>query len=217
MGHGEEAPYDAIHVGAAAPTVPQAVSPRAPASYAMTFDPQNEPVAPPLASLPAPGPAEARGQAHPARRPRRGEPDAGAVRQAGGRQHQNEALDGGDLCAFNRQRKAVVQVEVNSFFPPPPPLSPHSSTGERVWLGAANGPRTAAFGCSLPLFCFFHTIRTSIPFKLRIWVNKQRLTSETCRDLLGKGMKAGIGVRLVRRQLCLEVMQQKDSALIFCM
>lgn len=27
MGHPEEAPYDAIHVGAAAPTVPQAVSP----------------------------------------------------------------------------------------------------------------------------------------------------------------------------------------------
>lgn len=26
MGHSEEAPYDAIHVGAAAPTVPQAVS-----------------------------------------------------------------------------------------------------------------------------------------------------------------------------------------------
>ena len=26
MGHTEEAPYDAIHVGAAAPTVPQAVS-----------------------------------------------------------------------------------------------------------------------------------------------------------------------------------------------
>lgn len=26
MGHEEEAPYDAIHVGAAAPTVPQAVS-----------------------------------------------------------------------------------------------------------------------------------------------------------------------------------------------
>ncbi|TWW68601.1 Protein-L-isoaspartate(D-aspartate) O-methyltransferase [Takifugu flavidus] len=25
MGHGEEAPYDAIHVGAAAPTVPQAL------------------------------------------------------------------------------------------------------------------------------------------------------------------------------------------------
>lgn len=26
MGHAEEAPYDAIHVGAAAPVVPQAVS-----------------------------------------------------------------------------------------------------------------------------------------------------------------------------------------------
>lgn len=26
MGHNEEAPYDAIHVGAAAPNVPQAVS-----------------------------------------------------------------------------------------------------------------------------------------------------------------------------------------------
>lgn len=32
MGHGEEAPYDAIHVGAAAPSVPQAVSVRAAAS-----------------------------------------------------------------------------------------------------------------------------------------------------------------------------------------
>ena len=30
-------------------------------------------------------------------------------RQAGGWKHPNEALDGGDLCAFNRQRQAVVQ------------------------------------------------------------------------------------------------------------
>lgn len=30
MGHSEEAPYDAIHVGAAAPVVPQAVSVSAP-------------------------------------------------------------------------------------------------------------------------------------------------------------------------------------------
>lgn len=46
MGHGEEAPYDAIHVGAAAPSVPQAVSLCAPASCvtALTFDTQNEPV-----------------------------------------------------------------------------------------------------------------------------------------------------------------------------
>lgn len=30
MGYTDEAPYDAIHVGAAAPTVPQAVSPSVP-------------------------------------------------------------------------------------------------------------------------------------------------------------------------------------------
>lgn len=53
MGHSEEAPYDAIHVGAAAPTVPQAVSLRAPASYhtALTFDTPNEPVPPLLSQL----------------------------------------------------------------------------------------------------------------------------------------------------------------------
>lgn len=62
----------------------------------------------------APGSAEARRQADSARGAGRREPDAGAVRQAGGRQHQDEAPDGGDLRAFNRQREAVVQVEVTS-------------------------------------------------------------------------------------------------------
>lgn len=82
------------------------------------LDPLRAPVFPSLSvslSLSALGPAEARRPADPARGPGRGEPDAGAVRQDGGRQHQNEALDGGDLCAFNRQRQAVVQVEVTSF------------------------------------------------------------------------------------------------------
>lgn len=64
--------------------------------------------------LPAPGPAEARRQADSACGAGWREPDAGAVRQAGGRQHQDEAPDGGDLRAFNRQREAVVQVEVTS-------------------------------------------------------------------------------------------------------
>lgn len=123
MGHSEEAPYDAIHVGAAAPVVPQAVSVSAPRSRDSAAFGRGLNRFP--ASLPASGAAKARRAAHPARWPRRGEPDAGAVRQAGGRQHQDEALDGGDLCAFNRQREAVVQVEVNSFFPPslPPSLS----------------------------------------------------------------------------------------------
>lgn len=116
-----------------------------------------------LASLPAPGPAEARRAAHPARRPRRGEPDAGAVRQAGGRQHQNEALDGGDLCAFNRQREAVVQVEVNSFFPPS--LPPLLTAAKVKWCGLEQEmAQRAAFGCLLTLFCFFHTIPTSCTF-----------------------------------------------------
>lgn len=75
-----------------------------------------------LVSLPAPGPVEARRPADSARRPGGRKPDAGAVRQNGGRQHQNEGLDGGDLCAFNRQRQAVVQVEVTSFSPSSPSL-----------------------------------------------------------------------------------------------
>lgn len=66
-------------------------------------------------SCSAPGPAEAGRATHPARGPGGGEPDAGAVRQAGGRKHQDEASDGGDLRAFNGQRQAVVQVEVTSF------------------------------------------------------------------------------------------------------
>lgn len=70
-----------------------------------------------LVSLSASGPVEAWWPADSARRPGGRKPDAGAVRQNGGRQHQNEALDGGDLCAFNRQRQAVVQVEVTSFSP----------------------------------------------------------------------------------------------------
>lgn len=75
-----------------------------------------------LVSHPASGPAEAWWAADFARRPRGRKPDAGAVRQDGGRQHQNETLDGGDLCAFNRQRQAVVQVEVTSFSPSSPSL-----------------------------------------------------------------------------------------------
>lgn len=64
------------------------------------------------------GPAEARRASDPACRPRRREPDAGAVRQAGGWQYQNEATDGRDLRAFNRQRQAVVKVEVTSVLCP---------------------------------------------------------------------------------------------------
>lgn len=42
----------------------------------------------------------------------RGKPDAWTVRQTRRWQCQNEASDGSDICAFNRQREAVVQVEV---------------------------------------------------------------------------------------------------------
>lgn len=63
------------------------------------------------------GPVEARRASDSPGWPGRRQPDAGAIRQDGGRQHQDEALDGGDLCAFNRQRQAVVQVEVTSFSP----------------------------------------------------------------------------------------------------
>ncbi|XP_054618103.1 protein-L-isoaspartate(D-aspartate) O-methyltransferase isoform X1 [Dunckerocampus dactyliophorus] len=69
--------------------------------------------------LPPPGPVEARRSSHSAGGPGGRQPDVGAIRQAGGRQHQNEALDGGDICAFNGQRQAVVQVEVTSFYFPP--------------------------------------------------------------------------------------------------
>lgn len=64
----------------------------------------------------------------------RRKPDVGTARQVGGWQHQNEAPHGGDLRAFNRQRQAVVQVEVTScpFFP----LSLPQGTGEMVWSGA---------------------------------------------------------------------------------
>lgn len=118
----------------------------------------------PFISLPAPGPAEAWREADPARRPCWGEPDAGAVRQAGGRQHQNEALDGGDLCAFNRQRKAVVQVEVNSFFPPS--LSLLLTAAKVKWCGweQERGHTGLHCGCLLTLSCFFHTIPTSCTF-----------------------------------------------------
>lgn len=73
-------------------------------------------------SLLASGPVEARGAADSSCWPGGRKSNAGAVRQNGGRQHQNEALDGGDLCAFNRQRQAVVQVEVTSFSPSSPSL-----------------------------------------------------------------------------------------------
>lgn len=141
-----------------------------------------------LLPLPAPGPAEARRAAHPARGSRRGEPDAGTVRQAGGRQHQNEALDGGDLCAFNRQREAVVQVEVNSFFPPSLSLL---TVAKVKWCGLEQpmADNRAAFGCLLTLFCFFHTIPTSCTFPPSFffvffnsvapnWANAQCLTHE---------------------------------------
>ena len=81
----------------------------------------------------APGPAEAWRTAHPARGPSGGEPDAGAVRQAGGRKHQDEASDGRDLRAFNGQRQAVVQVEVTSFSPPP--FSVLHTVAKVIWWG----------------------------------------------------------------------------------
>lgn len=97
----------------------------------------------------APGSAETRRPAHPARGPCGRQPNAGAVRQAGGRKHQNEAADGSDLCAFNRQREAVVQVEVTSYSSSPSlPLLPTGGTGEMVGSGADNrsqqGPAFAA-------------------------------------------------------------------------
>lgn len=147
MGHTEEAPYDAIHVGAAAPTVPQAVSFCDQGHIVpIHFEKRNEyrrsnwmqfcvsnrikmvileclfKTITYLVSLPASWPVEAWRPADSSRWPGGGKPDAGAVRQNGGRQHQNEALDGGDLCAFNRQRQAVVQVEVTSFSPSSPSL-----------------------------------------------------------------------------------------------
>lgn len=88
------------------------------------------------------GSAETRWPPHPARGTCGWKPNAGAVRQAGGRKHQNEALDGSDICAFNRQREAVVQVEVTSYSSSPPlPLLPTGGTGEMVGSGADNRSR----------------------------------------------------------------------------
>lgn len=81
------------------------------------------------------GPAETRWAANPSRRTGRRKPDAGAARQAGGRQHQNETPHGGDLRAFNRQRQAVVKVEVTSCRSLLP-LSFTQGTGEIVWAKA---------------------------------------------------------------------------------
>lgn len=94
------------------------------------------------------GPAEAGWASDPASGACRREPNAGAARQDGGRQHQNEAPNGGDLRAFNRQRQAVVQVEVTSC--PFSPLSLPQGTGEMVWSGADE----AAFCCLSSFFCF---------------------------------------------------------------
>lgn len=107
-------------------------------------------------------PAEAWRPTHSARRAGRRQPDARAVWQVGGRQHQNEALDGGDLCAFNRQREAVVKVEVTSFLPfSPPPLS--FSQWQR-WHGVAWSRQRMPRGCPVFLFeaaCYFFA--SSIP------------------------------------------------------
>ena len=85
---------------------------------------------------PAAGPAEAGRPSHLAGWPCRRQPDAGAVRQNGGRQHHHETLDGGDLCAFNRQREAVVQVEVTSFsLSSLPPLSLLLTAAKVNWCG----------------------------------------------------------------------------------
>lgn len=115
-------------------------------------------------SFPAFGPVEARRPADFACRPGGGEPDATAVWQNGRWQHQNEALDGGDLCAFNRQREAVVKVEVTSFFPFSPLSPSHSGKGEMVWPGAGNGSQEAAFLLLVDIFCFFHTTPKSCTF-----------------------------------------------------
>lgn len=118
----------------------------------------------PLLSPTASGPVEARRASDSARRPGGGEPDAGAVRQAGGRQHQNEALDGGDLCAFNRQRQAVVQVEVTSLSLSFPSLLLTVAKVKWCGLEQGNGSQGAAFCCLLTFFCFFHTMPTSCTF-----------------------------------------------------
>lgn len=75
LGYSDEAPYDAIHVGAAAPVVPQAVSlsVHLNINVTLTFETRNDLN---LGSLPAPGSVEARRPTHSARRPSRRKPDA---------------------------------------------------------------------------------------------------------------------------------------------
>lgn len=91
------------------------------------------------------GPAEARWASDSAGRASRREPDAGAVWQIGGWQYQNEATDGRDLRAFNRQRQAVVKVEVTSC-----PLSPLSS---RAQVKRCGPEQTEAAFAACHLFC----------------------------------------------------------------
>lgn len=130
------------------------------------------PVAPSVA-----GPVETRWPAHPARRPSGGEPDARAVRQNGGWQHQNETLDGGDLCAFNRQRKAVVQVEVTSFSPFLPSLL--LTVAKVKWFGleqAMDHKRLHFAACWHLLLLPYHTKKLHVSFiffnsVVPIWVN----------------------------------------------
>lgn len=120
---------------------------------------------PPLL-LSAPGAAEARRSPHSPCGSGGRKPDAGAVRQAGGRQHQDEALDGGDLCAFNRQRKAMVQVEVTSFSLLSLPLSfsqwKRWNVVSQSRPGIQKKPRifllhTITTGCTFPPSFFFLT------------------------------------------------------------
>lgn len=105
------------------------------------------------------GPVEARRSADPPRRPRGRKPDAGAVRQDGGRQHQNEALDGGDLCAFNRQRQAVVQVEVTSFSPSSPSLL--LTVAKVKWCGLEQAKEHKG----LRFAACWHYVASSIPYQ----------------------------------------------------
>lgn len=132
----------------------------------------------------APGPAEARRPAHPACRPGGRKPNAGAVRQNGRRQHQNEALDGGDLCAFNRQRKAVVQVEVTSFSPSSPSLL--LTVAKVKWCGleqATDHKGLHCAACWIFLLLPYHTKELHVSFHLFLTpptTTSSNLFSNTC-------------------------------------
>lgn len=146
-------------------------------------------------SLPASGPAEAWWTADFARWPSGRKPDAGAVRQVGGRKHQNEALDGGDLCAFNRQRQAVVQVEVTSFSPSSPFLL--LTVAKVKWCGMEQAMERKELhfaACWHLLLLPYHTSPLHVSYiffntTILIWFEEKKFGTQTRNNKMSSSVK----------------------------